>query len=246
MAIKELSSKFRRSFGEAISDFQMIREGDRILVGLSGGKDSVLLLTALNLLRQKSPVAFELRATMIDCTDKNLDISPWARFSEVMEIPLDIVRYPVFNILTQRGEKSPCSLCANLRRGILASRAQELGCNCIALGHHRDDAVETLLLNLFYAGRLKTFHPHMYMSRSAMRVIRPMVYVDEARIVEEAKRLALPILDQQCPFAADTGRAKVKEALAELAGRFPDLKSNAMHALKHFKAEDIWTEPFLR
>ena len=244
MMIKPLTSKMRRAFGEAINDFKMIREGDSILIGLSGGKDSMLLLLALSLLQKKSPVPFTLHATMIDCTDKNLDLSIWKQFSEKLKVKLDIVRYPIFDILKKRSDRSPCSLCANLRRGILASRAKELECNCIALGHHKDDAIETLFLNLFYAGHLKTFHPHMYMNRSKIRVIRPMVYIDEKQITAEAKRLELPILDQGCPFAADTGRAKVKETVSSLALQFPDLRSNVVHALRYFNAEDIWVESF--
>ena len=245
MMIKQLSSKTRRAFGEAIHDFEMIREGDSILIGLSGGKDSMLLLLALNFLQRKSPVSFNLRATMIDCTDKNLDLSPWINFSGNLGVPLDIVHYPIFDIIKRREERSPCSLCANLRRGILASRAKELECNCIALGHHKDDAIETLFLNLFYAGHLKTFHPHMYMNRSKIRVVRPMVYLDEAEISAEVKKLDLPVLNQECPFAADTGRAKIKETVSTLALQFPDLKSNVVHALRYFNANDIWIESFL-
>ena len=242
MTSQPLSKKVRHLFGEAVNNFNMISEGDSILVGFSGGKDSSLLLIALDELRKKSPVKFALTATMVVPTSDKLDLTPWENFSHACDVSLDVLEYPIFKIIEDRNERSPCSFCAHMRRGLLASRAKELGCNVLALGHHKDDAVETLLLNLLYTGRIKSFHPNLYMSRTDIRVIRPLVYVSEGQIQSEAQRLEFPILDLQCPYAEDNKRRRVKELVRNLSLEFPDFKSNVIHALQTVDLAELWGE----
>lgn len=241
MTSQPLSKKVRHLLGEAINNFNMVCEGDSILVGFSGGKDSALLLMALDELRKKSPVKFTLKATMIVPVSENINLTPWEDFSKTCDVPLDVHPYPIFKIIDDRNERSPCSLCAHMRRGLLASRAKELGCNVLALGHHKDDAVETLLLNLLYTGRIKSFHPNLHMSRTDIRVIRPLIYVSEEQVLSESKRLSFPILDLQCPYAKDNKRQRVKELVHNLSLEFPDFKSNVIHALQKVDLGELWT-----
>ena len=235
----ELSKKVAQKIGRAISDFSMIREGDRILVGTSGGKDSNLLMYALRRLKSISPVRFGLVAAVIDPTE-SCDLAMLSDYARSLTIDLEIVRHPIFEILDSSPDKPACSLCANLRRGILASAAKRLGCNVLALGHHRDDAVETVFMNLIYSGRFACFHPHLYMSRSGMRVIRPMVYLPEREIVSEAKRLGLPLIDFGCRHAGSSSRALMKAKVGELSLVAKDAPGNVIHALRKGRAPGTW------
>lgn len=161
-------------------------------------------------------------------------------FMEELEIPLLLINHPTFSIMEEREERSPCSLCSNMRRGILAGRAREAGANVLALGHHKDDAVETVLLNLFYGGRFKCWQPTMFMSRTEIRVIRPLAYIEERRISLEAARLGLPVTSSCCPYSSDTKRLSAKNLLKEMEKEMPELKSNVIHALRNVKGNDVW------
>lgn len=237
-----LRKKIIKNIGRAICDYSMIREGDRILVGLSGGKDSNLLLYSLCGLRRRSPVRFDVCAFTIDPAGERSDLGILAEYAESLGVPFSVERYPIFNILDSSGSKSPCSLCANIRRGMLASAARARGCNALALGHHRDDAIETALLNLLYAGRFRSFQPHITMSRSGVRVIRPLVYVPERDIVEENAALGLPRIDFNCRHAAASRRARVKSLVRDLSGESRDVPGNIVHALRNCRTSDAWGE----
>ena len=241
-----LSKKISRFAGEAIRDYSMIREGDGILIGLSGGKDSLLLSLSLALLRKRSPVKFTLRACLIDQSDGSMQTERVAAYMDELEIPLKIVPHPICQIMEERKERSPCSLCANMRRGMLAGQAAALGCDTIALGHHKDDAAETVLMNLFYGGRFKCFHPHLYMSRSGIRVIRPFVYLEERRIELEARRLSLPVANFCCPYGEKSKRKIAKETMASLLKEAPELKSNIVHSLKNLHENESWPKGMLK
>jgi tRNA(Ile)-lysidine synthase TilS/MesJ len=217
----------------------MIKSGDKIMTGLSGGKDSALLLLALCALRDKSPARFAVEAVTLDPTG-GTDLSALSAFSESLGVRHSIVKYPIFKILDESATSSPCSLCANIRRGILAAAAKDAGCVSLALGHHRDDAVETVFLNLIFAGRFRCFHPNMLMSRTGIRVIRPLVYLPEEDIRAESSRLSLPIVDFACKHAPGSKRAFIKSSIAELAGEAENLYQNVLHALKFFKPEETW------
>ena len=229
-----------RFVGEAIRDYSMIGPGDRIMIGLSGGKDSLILSLALAVLRRRSPVKFGLSASLIDQTGGTMETAKVEEFMGELEIPLTIFSHPTFSIMEERDERSPCSLCANLRRGILAGQAKEAGANVLALGHHKDDAVETVLLNLFYGGRFKCGQPSMFMSRTEIRVIRPLAYTEERRIALEAARLGLPVTSACCPYSEDSKRLSAKNILKEMEKEMPEIKSNVIHALKNVLESDVW------
>lgn len=229
-----------RFVGEAIRDYSMIGPGDRIMIGLSGGKDSLILSLALAALRRRSPVKFSLDACLIDQTGGSMETAILEDFMGKIEIPLRIFIHPTYSIMKERDERSPCSLCANLRRGILAGQAKEAGANILALGHHKDDAVETVLLNLFYGGRFKCYQPNMFMSRTEIRVIRPLVYIEERRIGLEAERLKLPVTNACCPYSEKSKRSSAKKILEEMEKEIPEIKSNVIHALKNVLESDVW------
>jgi tRNA(Ile)-lysidine synthase TilS/MesJ len=232
---RNADKKIARFVGRAVSDFSMIRENDRILVGLSGGKDSNTLAYALARLRRRSPVRFELAAVSVDPTDGRADFAEIGRFAASLDISFETARYPIFDILRRAKDArkvSACALCANIRRGILANAAIRLGCNVLALGHHLDDAAETVFLNLLYSGRFACFAPNMVMNRTGIRVIRPLIYVPEEVIAQNARHMNWNILDLDCEHAPSSRRASVKGVIANLSGIAGDLRGNVLHALK--------------
>jgi len=217
----------------------MIAEGDRVLLGLSGGKDSLVLLHALSEFRRRSPARFDLAACTIALT--GMDVARLESYCRAREVRYIVLRHPIIEIIEERKERSPCSFCALLRRGMLSSRAREEGFNKAALGHSLDDAVETFFMNIFRTGRAKSFQPRLRQDRSGIEVIRPLVYTGEASIADEARRLELPVLPSTCPYAGKTERQRTKEMLAGLKARFPDLSSNVVHALKTIDSSDRWS-----
>lgn len=232
MKIQELTRNTRRKIGEAIHDFSLIREGDRLMVGLSGGKDSLLLLVSLKGLQSRSPVSFSIEACSVDPTDGKTDLSPIAGLCEAMEIPYTIVPVPIFRLVEERAEKTPCSFCANMRRGILSSTTCLRDCSTLCLGHHLDDIVETTLMNLLFSGRFKCFTPLTWQDRTEIRVIRPLVYLEEVQITREVDRLNLPVVDFRCPFSADSQRAWIKSQVTSMSKSVMGMKHNVLHALK--------------
>jgi tRNA(Ile)-lysidine synthase TilS/MesJ len=232
--------KLARLIGRAMGDFTMASDGDTIAVGLSGGKDSAFLLHSLCGLRDRSPIRFTVRALTVDPSGGARDTAPLEKLARSYGVDYRIVRYPIFEILEKSGTQSPCSLCANLRRGILATSAAEDGCVSLALGHHRDDVVETAFLNLMYEGRFRCFSPNMFMSRSRVRVIRPLVYVPERAIREQAEKLAFPIVNFCCGYEASSMRAYVKAILRRMSGKAPYLHNNVLHALKSLGSDAGW------
>lgn len=240
-----LSKKISRFVGEAIRDYNMIRAGDGVMIGLSGGKDSLVLSLALALLRKRSPQKFRLEACLVDQSGGIMSAGALHSFMDELEIPLKVISHDTYRIIAERSERSPCSLCANLRRGILASAANESGCTVLALGHHKDDAAETVLLNLLYEGRFKCWHPNMYMSRSGVRVARPLAYVEERRLSLEAHRLALPVTSSCCPYGDKSKRKSAKELMKKLEAEAPEIKSNILHALKNMRTSEGWPDKTL-
>ncbi len=203
----------------------MIEEGDRIAVGVSGGKDSMALLCALMDLRRFYPKSFTLCAILVSMGFEGVDTAPLARFCEENEIELKIVPTRLAQVIFEdRKEKSPCSLCARMRRGILHDAAKEMGCNKLALGHHFDDAVETFMLNLFHEGRLGAFLPVTYLSRKDLTMIRPLILVPEKDIRYFVGKNELPIFKNPCPADGKTQREEVKQLLAALDKKHKGLK----------------------
>lgn len=203
---------------KAIQEFDLIQDGDCIGVGVSGGKDSVALLTGLHMLRRFCGIKYDIVAITLDPQFDGVqcDYSPIQALCDSMGIKYDIRRTEIGEIVfNHRKEKSPCSLCAKMRRGALHDACIQNGCNKIALGHHYDDAVETFVMNLFHEGRVGCFAPKSYLSRKDITLIRPMVLAPEKVIISCVKRAKLPIVKSVCPVDGFTTRQTTKEFLAE-------------------------------
>ena len=225
-------------------DFDMISPGDRIAVGVSGGKDSLLLLYALSLYRMYMKIPFEIEAMTLGIGLEQADYSPVAALCEKLGVPYTLKPTDISDIIfNQRHEKNPCALCAKMRRGALNDLAVERGCNKVALGHHRDDALETLLLSLFYEGRLHTFQPVTQLSRSGLTVIRPLLYVSEKYVIGMARKLELPVVKSTCPANGYTKRQEMKELLDYICQRIPNARQYMMHALRDSDQYGLWDRP---
>lgn len=225
---------------KADADFSLIGDGDRIAVGVSGGKDSLLLLYALSLYRKFSHKSFTLTAVTVTTGLEPFDLSGISALCKELEVPYIIKETRIGEIIFDyRREKNPCALCAKMRRAVLAKACLESGCNKLALGHHREDVLETLLMSLFYEGRFHTFHPKTLMSRTGITVIRPLVYLPEFHVKHMLKTLSLPVVSSPCPVNGETKREEMKELLRKLRTVYPDASERLMHALRqdHY---DLW------
>ena len=236
--LTQINHSLRRKIGRAISQWQMISGGDRILVGLSGGKDSLILLHALHDLQHRSPVKFSVSALTVKLS--GLDTSPLEDYCGSLGIPYTVIAQDIIGIINARQEKSPCSFCANMRRGIISSWASHNGYNKLALGHTLDDAAETFFMNLLHAGRAKSFQPKVLMTRTGVTVIRPLVLATESAIVDEVKRLSLPVISSPCPFAGHTERQRIRDYIAGLRKDIPDLYAKILHALENLSDSESW------
>lgn len=225
----------------ADQDYHLIEPGDRVAVGVSGGKDSLLLLYALAMYRRVRKYDFTLQAIMLTTGKTEPDTAAIEAFCQSLDVPI-IVRYTdLYQILFElRNDRSPCPLCAKMRRAMLCDMSKELGCNKLALGHHREDVLETLLMSLIFEGRFHTFHPKTYMSRTDITVIRPMVYMPEKEVIHMQRQLDLPVLASTCPANGHTKRQEMKELLLELAKRYPHLQETMLSALKNDHQYSLW------
>ncbi|MBE7062410.1 MAG: tRNA 2-thiocytidine(32) synthetase TtcA [Ruminococcaceae bacterium] len=216
----------------AVDDYHMIEEGDKIAVGVSGGKDSVTLALALHALSRFYPKKFEVVPITLSLGFDTMDFAPLAAYFEAQGLPLIIKETNIAEILFDiRREPNPCSLCAKLRRGALHDEAIEAGCRKVALGHHNDDALETFILCLFYEGRLHSFSPVTYLDRKDIHLIRPMLYMQEADVVGFIKRSGAPVVHNPCPANGYTKRQYAKELLAELSRENRGLKERIFTAM---------------
>lgn len=234
MSLQKLLSSMRR----AVNDYGMIEDGDSIAVGLSGGKDSIALLSALAAYRRFSPQPFSLKAITVDM-GMGADYSPLKDFCAGLDVPYRIIETDIGEIIFNvRKEKSPCSLCSKMRRGALNSAVIEENCNKLALGHHADDVAETFLLSLLYEGRLSTFSPISFMSRSGVTLIRPFIYVEEKDIVPFTR--SLPVVHNPCPSNHVTQREYMKNLLKRLNSDIPRAKDSIMTALFNPLRNNLW------
>lgn len=216
-----------------VDDYGMIEAGDRIVVGLSGGKDSMVLLAAMKHLQSYYPKPFELEALTIEIGFPDMDYGPVAEYCAGLGIPYVSVRTDIREIVFDiRKESSPCSLCAKMRRGALNTAVKEHGYNKLALGHHFDDAVETFMMSLLFEGRLNCFKPVTYMSRTGVTQIRPMVYAGEMRIANLAESLGLPVVVNTCPEDKESKRREIKDLLSAMSQTYPDMKSKVFGAMQ--------------
>lgn len=226
---------------KTILQYNMIEEGDRLAVGLSGGKDSSTLLYLLTLLQKQLPFRFEIVPISLTLGFDRMDLSPMQKFVNDLGHELHIketnISQVVFDI---RQEKNPCSLCANLRRGILYDYAKALGCNKVAYGHHLDDGIETFFMNLLFGGKLGVFQPVSYMSRLDISLIRPMIAIEENSIIQFVKAKEIPIIHNPCPADKHTKREEMKELINHLSVKYPNIRQNFFNAVTNVKEEDFW------
>jgi len=219
--------------------YALIEKNDKIAVGISGGKDSLLLLTALKKYQNFSPEKFDLIAISIDLSNGKMDYREIEEYCKSIDVPFYLEKTNVFEIVFDlRKEKNPCSLCANLRRGHLNSKAKELGCNKVALGHHSDDLIETFLMSLFFEGRMYAFEPKSYLSRMDLYAIRPLLYVNEEEITRLSK--GLPVIHNICPADHHTQREEAKEILKTLEKQYFKSKEKLLNAISNPERYSLW------
>lgn len=217
---------------QAVDDYALIDSGDKIAVGISGGKDSLTLLYALHGLKRFYPKEFELSAITVDLGFENFDLSPVRSLCSELSVPFTVVPTDIGKILFEtRKESNPCALCAKMRKGALNETAKQMGCNKIAYAHHRDDLIETMLLSLIYEGRFYAFSPKTFLDRTELTVIRPMIYVSEADVIGFKNRFSLPVCKNPCPVDGKTKREYVKKLTKQLNLQAPGVKERLFHAI---------------
>ena len=234
-ALKHLLSLTRK----AVQDYDLIKDGDHVCVGVSGGKDSMALLTVLASLKRFYPKKFELTAISISLGFEGMDFSPITEYCESLGVKHVIVESRIKEIVFDiRNEQNPCALCANLRRGALNDYARKNGCNVVALAHHKDDVIETAMLSLHYEGRFYCFPPETHLDRSGVTVIRPFIYVNEYEIKHYASLGVFPTVENTCPMDKTSKRAEIKGIIKSLEKDNNMIKTNIFGAVKR----GLWPE----
>lgn len=227
--MRKILSAMRR----AIQDYNMIAPGDKIAVGVSGGKDSLTLLAALAAFRRFSKVPFEVMGLTVDMGYDSTDYSAVEDFCKEIGVEYHTKKTDIADIVFNvKKEERPCSLCAKMRRGALNDLARDYGCNKVALGHHNEDVIETFFLSLFFEGRLNCFSPVTYLSRTDMYVIRPLIYAAEGDIRGYAKRAELPVVFNPCPMDGKSKRQDMKDFINEKNAEDLFFKTRMMHAIQ--------------
>ena len=202
---------------KAIDDYHMIQAGDEIAVGISGGKDSLTLLYALQGLRRFYPHPFKLCAVTVDLGFDNLKLDKISDLCEDLDVPYHIIHTDIAKIIFEdRRESNPCSLCAKMRKGALNDAMKAIGCNKVAYAHHKDDVVETMMMSLIYEGRLHTFRPVTYLDRTDITVIRPLVYMNEADVIGFVNKYKVPVVKSPCPADGHTKREYIKNLVQKI------------------------------
>lgn len=225
---------------KADTDFHLINNGDSVAIGVSGGKDSLLLLHALSLYRKFTHKNFSICAITVDNGLEKTDYSGISSLCAALDIPYRVIQTQIGDIIFKyRKEKNPCALCSKMRRAVLANTCVEMGCNKLALGHHRDDAIETLLMSLFHEGRFRTFHPCTRMSRTGITVIRPLVYLPESHVKHMCRVLDLPVLKSSCPADGHTEREAAAQLISAIKAFYPDASERFLNALRN-EPYDLW------
>ena len=239
---KTASSQTFYQFKKAIRDYNMIKEGDHLAIGVSGGKDSMALLFLLNLLKRHGPIQFDLTAITLDLGQGTI----WKTLKEYClqeSIDFHLEETQIGEIVFEvRQEKNPCSLCAKLRRGALHQTALRLGCNKVALGHHLDDVAETFLMNLLFAGKLGSFSPTVFLSRVGLTLIRPMVYLPQQTVLSIANKKDLPVIENACPASKLTQRQEMRELVSQLSLNYPQFRERLLTALQNIDFDNLWKQ----
>lgn len=230
MKLQQVLSYVRK----AIDDYQMIDEGDRIAVGISGGKDSLTLLYALHGLRRFYPRHFDIHAVTVDLGFENLKLDAIKALCETLDTEYTVVKTDIARIVfEERQEENPCSLCAKMRKGALNQAIQAAGCNKVAYAHHKDDVVETMLMSLIFEGRFHTFSPVTYLDRTNLTVIRPLLYMNEADVIGFVNKYQVPVVKSPCPADGHTKREYVKNLLRNLNLENPGVKERMFTAIQN-------------
>lgn len=230
MKLQQLMSLAR----QAIDDYHMIENGDRIAVGISGGKDSLTLLYALHGLMRFYPQRFALCAVTVDLGFDNLHLEQIKQLCDELNIPYHIVRTEIAQIVFEtRKESNPCSLCAKMRKGALNEAMLAAGCNKIAYAHHKDDVIETMMMSLLYEGRLHTFQPVTHLDRTGITVIRPLIYLNEADIIGFVRKNHVPVVKSPCPVDGHTRREYIKQLIRNLNLENPGVKERMFTAVQN-------------
>lgn len=228
MKLQKLYSYTRK----AIDDYEMINEGDKIAIGISGGKDSLTLLYALSGMRKFYPKKYELAAISVDLGLGIQNMDKIKELCDSLEVPFYIEKTEIGNIVFDiRKEKNPCSLCAKMRKGALNNKALELGCNKIAYAHHKDDIIETMMMSLIYEGRINSFAPVTHLEKTGLYVIRPMMYVSEAEVIGFKNKYQLPVAKNPCPVDGHTKREYIKKLISEINKENPGVKERMFTAI---------------
>lgn len=234
MKLQQVYSLTRR----AIDDYHMIKSGDRIAVGISGGKDSLTLLYALQGLKSFYPLPFELCAVTVDLGFDNLNLDKIKELCTSLDVEYRIVKTDIAKIVfEERKESNPCSLCAKMRKGALNDAMKAAGCNKVAYAHHKDDVVETMMMSLIYEGRFHTFNPVTYLDRTGMTVIRPLIYMNEADVIGFVHKYDVPVVKSPCPADGHTKREYIKNLVREINLAAPGVKDRMFTAIQNSKSE---------
>ncbi len=240
MKLQQVLSYVRR----AVDDYHMIEEGDKIAVGVSGGKDSLTLLYALHGLMRFYPRKFTIHAVTVDLGFDNLNLSRIQELCETLGIEYTIVKTDIAKIVfDDRKEENPCALCAKMRKGALNDAIKAAGCNKVAYAHHKDDVVETMLLSLIFEGRFHTFAPVTYLDRTGLTVIRPLMYMNEADVIGFVHKYDVPVVKSPCPADGHTKREYVKNLLRQLNLENPGVKERMFTAIQTGNLKG-WSEYF--
>lgn len=242
MKLQQLLSYVRK----AVDEYKMIDEGDKIAVGISGGKDSLTMLYALHGLKRFYPNLFEIEAITVNLGYENFNPAPVQALCDELGVHYTVVDTEIAKIIfDDRKETNPCSLCAKMRKGALNEKAKELGCNKIAYAHHKDDIIETMLLSLLFEGRFHSFSPKTYLDRMDLTVIRPIMYVTEANVIGFKNKYNLPVVKSPCPIDGYTKREYAKNLVKQLNTENPGAKERIFTAILNGNISG-WPERFLR
>lgn len=238
MKHQKLLSYVRR----AVDDYKMIEENDKIAIGLSGGKDSISLLLALSDLRKFYPKKFDICAITVSLGFDGSDFTPMEELCKKINVDYHVIDTQIGEIIFDaRKESNPCSLCAKMRKGALNNKADELGCNKIALGHNRDDIIETFMMSLIFEARISTFQPVSFLEKKKLFSIRPLMYVPESDIKGYIRKNNLPIIKNPCPANGNTKRQEMKELIKDLCRKYDNADTKIFNAISRSKI-DGWSK----